>query len=125
MSDEEKIIFPEEFKITVSGTELKMYPLCLNDIIKIFKDIVSIVKEVGTGAPNVDVNKMTPDDFQMFLPVIGEVKKVLALSFKVEEEWLGDNCDLFTLSEMLIAFFRVNRIGELLKNFQRAKTILK
>ncbi len=125
LTEDVKIIVPEEKEITLVGVKYKVGPYAIIDVIKFSRTLIDVAANIQKNYPSMEFKK---EEMARYLPVLlAEVPKLIdliAIAIDKEGEWLGKQKDLAGFSELFLAICEVNDFGAIISNFQKGWKIL-
>jgi len=125
MDSETKALIKQSKTYQLGDRAIEIKPLVIEQYLKVFDKIVEIYSKVLTEAPNVDLEKVQPQDFLILKPVLPEVLALLNSILELPETFLETHASLCDITELIKLELEVNQIEVIRKNFQLVKVAWK
>lgn len=129
MSEENKVddvLIPDEVEMTIGDKDVLVTELPRKKYKKLMKVLGKVVKDIDSGNLDFDLENIENEIEGLLLYLSDDVLlEIYEIATGLDKEFLDDNLTLSKEIELFTAIFKVNRVGEIVKNLQTLAGVMK
>ncbi len=129
MTEENKVddvLIPDEIEMEIGDEDVLITELPRKKYKKLMKVLGKVVKDIDSGNLDFDLDEIENEIEGLLFYLADDVLlEIYEIATDLEQQFLEENLTMSKEIELFTAIFKVNRVGEIIKNLQSLAGVIK